>query len=636
VAQRRAPADAPDPAISVGPLGDQPTTPHRLAAPELLPAPADFGRYHLLRELAHGGMGVVYLAHDPTLGRQVALKMIRSGALARFEEVERFQREARAAAQLHHPNVVPIHEVGEHDGRHYFTMEYVDGGSLAEHRDRLAGDPRAAVTLLEKVARAVHAAHEKGVLHRDLKPANVLLDDRGEPRVTDFGLAKLLDEDVELTHSGDVLGTPAYMAPEQAAGQLSRVGPTCDVWSLGVMLYELLTGQRPFSGSSRAETTRRIREDDPARPRSVRPRLPRDLETICLKCLEKGPEQRYPTAAELADDLARWLRDEPIRARPASRLRLAARAVRRHPTLSATTALLAGFLVVLVLLNRGRPVPVELREAELTEGWKRLHRQLLESKSVVLLDSEGRLTVAGRSRVPRGVTLSIAQGPPVRLTQNDGFGMLELLPDPPCPSYTIRGWVKHDAGQDRSEAGLCFLLGEREMVQGREHVFGTLTCAEHGDSAQALDPQGNMLRMTYLALRRDFESGPLRMNRWFVAKQGAARGQVEWRQFKIVVRPERIEAYEGEQWLGLWDRDQVAKKVQDGLADFAQAAQAKEKVKELVSDWDDARAGFRPLALRESIGLYVRNGSGSFRDLVVEPLAEASAGKDGRPREDRP
>ncbi|MEX2185470.1 MAG: serine/threonine-protein kinase [Pirellulales bacterium] len=280
-----------------------------------LELPCSFGDYELIEEIGRGGMGVVYRARQVSLGREVALKMILDGRLASAADRSRFRAEAEAAARLTHPAIVPIYEVGELDGRPYFSMKLVEGQTLAQ---RLAAGPmpqRDAAELLAKVARAIHYAHLQGVLHRDLKPSNLVMDREGEPHVTDFGLAKRLEGDTSLTRSGAILGTPSYMAPEQAAGSRGQTGPATDVYSLGTILYQMLVGRPPFQSPSPVDTLLAVLEHDPVPPRMLDANVDADLEMIALKCLQKPAELRYATAAQLAGDLDAFLADEPISAR---------------------------------------------------------------------------------------------------------------------------------------------------------------------------------------------------------------------------------------------------------------------------------------------------------------------------------
>jgi serine/threonine protein kinase len=336
--------------------------------------PAALGDYEVLKEIGRGGMGVVYKARQKSLNRVVALKMVLPGAHPGGAALARFRTEAQAAARLQHPNVVQIFEVGEHDGRPYLVLEYVEGGNLAR---RLGGMPlpaAQAARLTETLARAVHAAHVCGVVHRDLKPANVLLASPGPaasareddattpfpgrrdeaadltglvPKITDFGLAKQLDDEAgHQTETGAILGTPSYMAPEQAEGRGRHVGPAADVYALGVLLYEALTGRPPFRGVSKLDTLQQVLREPPVPPRRLQPSVPRDLDTICLKCLEKSPSRRYASALALAEDCAAFLEGKPIRARPVGRVGRLWRWCRRQPVLAGLAAALVAALVV--------------------------------------------------------------------------------------------------------------------------------------------------------------------------------------------------------------------------------------------------------------------------------------------------
>lgn len=328
--------------------------------------------YAVEREIGRGAMGVVFEAVQLSVGRRVALKTISSGHESKH--AERFRLEAEAVAQLQHPNIVQLYDYGVADGRPYFSLELVTGSSLDQVLVRERPAPRVAAEWIETLARAIHVAHEQGIIHRDLKPANVLISEDGTLKISDFGLAKRLDGDSSETRAGDIVGTPHYMSPEQAAGKIQSIGPATDVYALGVMLYELLTGTRPFTGETILETLQEVRSRDPQSVRIKNPRIHRDLETICMKCLRKDPASRYPSALELAKDLRRFLDGEPVVARPISRIERLARLVKRHPGVTILAALLvlglfAGSLVVSAFSHK------VAQQERLTEATERLARE---------------------------------------------------------------------------------------------------------------------------------------------------------------------------------------------------------------------------------------------------------------------
>jgi TolB-like protein len=308
-----------------------------------MPMLMDFGDYELLEQIGRGGQGVVFRARQKSLNRIVALKVIGLGNWATKAHLKRFRLEAEAAAKLEHPGIVPIHDVGERDGSCYFSMKFVEGGQLDEVVRRTPISTRQGAELIAKVARTVHYAHEHGILHRDIKPGNILLDAKSEPHLTDFGLARLVESESSVTHTLDVLGTPSYMAPEQAVGNNEAVSSATDVYGLGAVLYQLLTAQPPFAGGTTYETIKLLLDSEPRHPRQLNPKIDRDLSTICLKCLEKDSKRRYSSALALAEDLERWLKHEPIQARRTGVFARSKKWVQRNPT----SALLAASLVAL-------------------------------------------------------------------------------------------------------------------------------------------------------------------------------------------------------------------------------------------------------------------------------------------------
>jgi serine/threonine protein kinase/formylglycine-generating enzyme required for sulfatase activity len=409
------------------------------------PRPGLVPGYEILEELGRGGMGVVYKARQRSLNRTVALKMILAGSHASPAAMDRFLKEAETIAQLKHPNVVQVYQFGSHQGKPYFSLEYLEGGSLAA---KLKGEPQPpaqAAQIVQTLARAVQAAHEQGIVHRDLKPANVLLAADGTPKVTDFGLAK--QGDSGMTATGEVLGTPSYMAPEQAAGKTREVGPAADIYALGAILYELLTGRPPFKGTSSWDTVQLVVSTEPVPPSRLQPKVPRDLETICLKCLHKDPSRRYARAAELAQDLGRFQAGEPIVARPSSVWERGVKWARRRPAL----ATLCGVLVValVIVLSGGIWYNAQLRTEQAT-AVKALEKEEQARKERGLAQIQALLAAN-----PRAVPSLLAGLEPVREDVLPRLRQLWDQPDrPEIRSHLIR-------------VGLALLPVDADTVKGR-------------------------------------------------------------------------------------------------------------------------------------------------------------------------
>ncbi|MDY3552921.1 protein kinase [Gemmata sp. JC717] len=455
----------------------------------------DVPGYEVEAVLGAGGMGVVFKARHVRLNRVVALKMALAGAYAGAHERERFQREAESIAALRHPNVVQVHDVGDSDGKPYFTMEYVEGGSLAE---KLAGTPLpagAAAALVADLAAAVHAAHSAGIIHRDLKPGNVLLTADGTPKISDFGLARRLGGQAALTRTGAGLGTPSYMAPEQARGTAAAVGPPADVYALGAILYETLTGRPPFRAESSAETVHQLLNQDPVPPSRLNGKVPRDLETICLKCLRKEPQLRYATADALNDDLRRVLRGDPIAARPEGRTRRAIRAARRRPTLVVGAA--AGALLAALVLAGGvwllfdRAVVERAVADDLTEIDDRLQKRSFGEARAAIERAQARLG----SRESPALRRQLHQ----RLRDCDLADRLEGI--------NLDSAIVIDS-----------LAGFEQADKNYDEAFGEHGIGRHGDDPEAVAARvrASRLRATLLAA----------LDRWSVVIR--TPGRVEW------------------------------------------------------------------------------------------------------------
>jgi non-specific serine/threonine protein kinase/serine/threonine-protein kinase len=385
-----------------------------LAGPVVTPAAGpdvplpSFPGHETIGKIGHGGMGAVYKARDTELERIVAIKTIAEGRFARPDQRERFRAEARAIARLRHPNIIAIHAIGEHDDQPYLTLEYAEGGSLAQRLIEKPMAPREAAGLLETLARAVHAAHQAGVVHRDLKPSNILLTAQGVPKVSDFGLAKLMDAESGRTVTGQVMGSPSFMAPEQAEGRSKDVGPAADIYSLGSILYQALTGRPPFLGESQFETLKLVVSNEVVPPCRLRPDVPRDLETICLRCLEKEPTRRYPDAQALAEDLKRYLDGRPILAHRTGPVEWAWRWCRRNPGLAAASLAAAALGVVVIVGAAASAVVFRSQRNRIAADLVRIQRSEAETKQERdrAVDAEGK---ANRSRSEMRTVLEFLQ-----------------------------------------------------------------------------------------------------------------------------------------------------------------------------------------------------------------------------------
>jgi serine/threonine-protein kinase len=575
--------------------------------------------YELLAVLGRGGMGVVYKALHLPLNRTVALKMILAGERATPQNLGRLRREAEAIAQLRHPNVVEIYHFDEHEGRPYFALEFVAGGDLKARLDGTPWPAQAAAGLVEQVARAVDVAHRQNIVHRDLKPANVLLTADATPKVADFGLAKYLDGEATQTRSGVLMGTPGYMAPEQAAGLNDRVTPATDVWSLGVILFELLTGRRPFAGGSWDAVTGQILHGPVPRPSGLREDLDRALEAILLKCLEKDPARRFATAGDLADELARWRRGEPTRTYPPGWWASTRRFLRRHAIACAVLAFLA--------LAASAAVALVVRLDPDRER-KAIERDLAEGRTVSLVGATG---------PPRWCRIRLgASATQITSRADEPFTvyawkpcLVELVTDPQQPRFRFRGWIKHAEGTETSEAGLYVAHEARETSSGTIHSLLEFAYDDTRSDEDVFDRVKNKLPPgfrppppvgTQLRFRRqlfaqpdeEIAGGELLPNLTTARFRESGSGQPGWHELQLDVTPESIRAY--------WDGKPIGGCKRADLV--LQAEKALESRKKLIPGDPFQNHWFTEFAPRKALGLCVSKGTASFRDLDLGPLPE--------------
>ncbi len=549
--------------------------------------------YRVEGKLGQGGMGVVFLARQLAAGRLVALKMIPGSAQLMGREVERFRREAQALARLQHPHIVPIYDVGEQHGQPFFSMEYLPGGSLSKKLADKPMKPREAASLVALVARAADAAHQAGVLHRDLKPSNILLAADGTPKIADFGLAKRLEGDPEETPTGLILGTPCYMAPEQAAGR-KDVGPTADVYSLGAILYETLTGRPPFRAETPLDTIGEVLALMPPPPRKLQRDVPRVLEAICLRCLEKKPADRYVSAGELADDLERWGRGEPTRARPASLPLRAWRGVRHHPLWVAA--------MLLLFIMTGLLVVGYLRSPE---------RRLAQIERT--LNANQPVTLIGPAGPPRWFRWLGASSADMSKSADEPFAissmsisLMELVPKLPEGGWRLSGEFRHDDGADLGCIGFFFACTPHEVKGAEQHCFCELSYSDH-----PLDDKGTLLPLG-LSLCRLGTSDPARVPHIRGQIGGSSLvlplpppglGRPPWRRLEIELHPDKL--------IVLQDGRKVSEVSRASLLQRVQAQMS------LTGDPND-RPAYSP---RASLGLYLCRGTATVRNVRLEPLA---------------
>ena len=575
--------------------------------------PRTFAGYELLEVLGHGGMGTVYKAWQTALERLVALKVIASESAAGSESQARFRVEAKAVARLRDPHVVQIYDFGEENGQPYFSMEIMEGGSLKDRLDGKQQPERETADLVRAVALGVHAAHRQNIIHRDLKPGNVLLDRDGTPKISDFGLAKLLDAEHSQTLTDVVMGTPAYMAPEQVCGT-GAVGPLSDVYALGVILYEMLTGKQPFRGASRMETLDQVRHLPAPLVSHLRPGVSADLEAVCSKCLEKDAQRRYPSAEALADDLGRWLRGESTRARPLSRPARVWRSVKRHPMLTAAAVLL--LVIGVTAVGAAAYLDPERQRAA-------IDAEIRKGGKVVLIGETGAPRWTGwrsgegiaRTGVDPVGTFYMSSA-----FNNQEVARLELASFTQRDRYRFEAEVRHDDSADAGEVGV-FFASRTDERKGRSLqvfmllTFNEITVQKSRFPAAAL-AKGSGKNPLYMAGRifspransKNCDRDIVAMNQGVFTPVGMARKS--WRKLTIEVTPERVRIYLDGNLMGDMDPAKMDRDLADRMP--------------VLVKLDPNLFGPNPvpprLNLRGGVGLYVSRSSASFRNVTLEPM----------------
>jgi eukaryotic-like serine/threonine-protein kinase len=563
--------------------------------------PCSFGQYELLEEIGQGGMGVVYKARQLRLNRIVAVKMIRAGSHASSGERERFAVEGEAVARLRHPNVIQVHEFNENDGQLFLCMEYLEGGTLDVKVDGKRLPLREAAQLVQTLANAVHVAHQQHIVHRDLKPANVLLAADGTPKISDFGLAKLLDAEGGQTAPDAVLGTPSYMAPEQAEGKAKEVGPQVDVYALGAILYQALTGRPPFKGATKMETLDQVRTLEPVPPTRLRREVPRDLEAICLKCLEKAPGDRYGSGGALAEDLERWLGALPTLARPLGRLGRGWRLVRRHAWGMATIVCL---VVTGLLITAGAYYSSAERKRAAVE------ERLASRADVVIVGPRGEPAWSEWALGTGSITTAEEAEKVFTFSAFDPIVLL-LVRNPQGP-YRFSAEVRHRDDTGGGEVGLCFLYSRQTTPREVFHCYCTLGFNDFKSFQPG--PDGKPLYATAVcAIHRSQGSDGDRLipagGKDYIPAALATPGVFPWRSLAVEVGPEGIQAFwEGEPFPRV-SREELLEGFQSINTEIVDGPRS-------VPVFPDFKPSFTD---RDGIGLYVKHAKASFRNVVVQP-----------------
>jgi serine/threonine protein kinase len=587
--------------------------------------PLSFGNYELLGELGRGGMGIVYKARQKLADRLVALKVMRDHESVSAEERQRFTAEVRALGRVTHPHIVAVFEVGEEQGCPFFTMEYVDGKPLSRLlREGKTSTPAESARLIEDLAGAVQAAHAVGVLHRDIKPGNILIGPHGEAKLTDFGLAKHLDQDTGLTAAGSAIGTPSYMPPEQASGDLAKLGPRTDVYALGATFYELLTGRPPFVGETVGGTLARVLRDEVVPPRTIRPGLSPELEAVCLKCLEKNPAHRYGSAQELSEDLARWRNGEATRARPWSWRRRLARSMRRRwrPITAALVVLLVlgAFVFTFVLSDP---------EYRARRAMQQVDRAIRTGERTVLV---GPIGPPKWSRRVLGIDSELSTDPAEVFTvKSNSAALIELAPAAHHQRFRISAELRtRSSSYTISWSGIYFAnahtpadpagFAERLLVVCHNRTLGP-----------PIPPSGVAVNVfDYLLTRREgapkLDSfGSLGVHFYHPNPEGMGD---PWQYVEVEVTPETIRA----RW-----RDEDGSFHPVGIPNFKRNTVSDIPVENLDKDLDDrVRKKLEELSLKDvprrieytpggALGLYVDHAAVEFRNVVYEQLPEGPA-----------